>query len=401
MPGWLASPLRPILRLLTATGWVTLGVGAVLTIAGLRWGHAETFLVGAALLTLVVVALVWMLRPADLEGDRSVVPFRMVETSDPADNAEARLKIRNLSSRRSPRIGVLDHIDGQPFRLNVPSIEPAGTAELAYPVPCQVRGRHRLGPMLIARTDPFRLVRVGSVIGNQSYYNVQPRTVDVVALPTGRVRDVEGAATPRTAGSGVTFHTLREYVPGDDLRHVHWRSSARTGTLLVRQHVQTSEPRMLVFVDCRRSSYDGPPQFDDACRIAASLLKAAARGANPVELLLSSGRASPVDSSGAGLDAALDCLTEAEMADRDESLVRLARMAQRHHTSASTAVITGGEGTHEPMILQRLRTSFASFVAVQVGRPGGVQPLPLPVSSLLLVTDLDDFALRWRERVGR
>ena len=85
--------------------------------------------------------------------------------------------------------------------------------------------------------------------------------------------------------SDLAFHALREYVPGDDLRHVHWRSSARAGQLLVRQYHDTRRTHATLLVDCCRDAYTERPDFELALSVAASLILRAARDGHELTLV--------------------------------------------------------------------------------------------------------------------
>src|SRR5690606_3018218 len=144
-----------------------------------------------------------------------------------------------------------------------------------------------------------------------------PRSHPVRTVPVGASRSLDGVVDAAQYGS-ITFHALREYVPGDDLRHVHWRTSAHVGQLMVRQHVETSLPRIVVLVDDRTAGRSGGPgegaKFgwrEGAVEAAASGRLAALRADLRVELHLVSGR-SVVPRTGGSLGAApyLDLLSE-------------------------------------------------------------------------------------------
>ncbi len=91
------------------------------------------------------------------------------------------------------------------------------------------------------------------------------------SLSTGVMSDLEGAPSDRLSASDLAFHALREYVPGDDLRHVHWRASARSGALVVRQYQETTRSHATVVLDLDPTSYDGTDDFELAVSVAASL----------------------------------------------------------------------------------------------------------------------------------
>jgi hypothetical protein len=87
----------------------------------------------------------------------------------------------------------------------------------------------------------------------------------------GLTNDLDGATSQQLSMSDLAFHALREYVPGDDLRHVHWRSSAKAGELLVRQYHETRRGHVTVLLDGARSSYPRLRDFELAVSVATSI----------------------------------------------------------------------------------------------------------------------------------
>jgi hypothetical protein len=107
---------------------------------------------------------------------------------------------------------------------------------------------------------------------------VRPPLVMLDSLGAGLLRDLEGVSTDAVSQSDLAFHALREYVPGDDLRHVHWRSSAKamsvTGDskLLVRQYLDTRRSHVTLVVDDRPGVWADAQDFETAMSVAASLI---------------------------------------------------------------------------------------------------------------------------------
>ena len=104
-----------------------------------------------------------------------------------------------------------------------------------------------------------------------------PRVTDLSVFAGGLTNDLDGATSQQLSMSDLAFHALREYVPGDDLRHVHWRSSAKAGELLVRQYHETRRGHVTILVDASRSSYPRADDFELAVSVAASIALRAVR----------------------------------------------------------------------------------------------------------------------------
>ncbi len=96
--------------------------------------------------------------------------------------------------------------------------------------------------------------------------------VALEGVTLGTTQDLDGAPSDQVSMSDLAFHAMREYVRGDDLRHVHWRSSARAGQLHVRQYHDSRRSRALVLVDDDAAAYPGPDAFELAVSVAASVL---------------------------------------------------------------------------------------------------------------------------------
>ena len=109
----------------------------------------------------------------------------------------------------------------------------------------------------------------------------------IAALSTGFIRDLEGSPTRDLTVSDIAFHALREYVPGDDRRFIHWRSSAKTGTFMVRQFEETRRSRLMVLLDLDAGAYADDAEFELAVSAAASVGARAIRDARTVSFVVS------------------------------------------------------------------------------------------------------------------
>ncbi|NHA00101.1 DUF58 domain-containing protein [Nocardioides sp. W3-2-3] len=105
-----------------------------------------------------------------------------------------------------------------------------------------------VGPVVAVRADPLGLLRREAHLSRMDRLYVHPRTLRVEGSAAGLVRDLEGRTVPKVSDNDVSFHALRGYVAGDDRRHIHWKSSAKTGTLMVRQFEETRRSHLLTLV---------------------------------------------------------------------------------------------------------------------------------------------------------
>ncbi len=132
--------------------------------------------------------------------------------------------------------------------------------EQTFPVPTARRGVLEIGPARTVRADPVGLVRREVVWTDRTQLFVHPRTIGIPSMSTGLIRDLEGLADADLAASDVSFHALREYLPGDERRHIHWRSTARTGRYMVRQFEETRRSHLRRRAEPRGLGLRGPPR---------------------------------------------------------------------------------------------------------------------------------------------
>lgn len=260
--------------MLTRHGWAALAAAAVSIIAGRLFGLVELYVAGAALIVLVLLALFAVARPLPkLEVDRVARPAT-VAVGEPA---RVDLRITNLGRVRTPRLRLWEPVGergGAPMQV---APLPAGeSAAAAYRVPTSQRGVLHTGPLRVQRTDVLGLCRSTAFLPGSGEVLVVPERVPL-GFPdltsSGRLgAHLRMRAMGRT---GSEFHSQREYVPGDDLRRINWKSSARVGDLIVRETAMEGVHRCLVVLDADPASYD-PDGFERAISAAASIVTGAA-----------------------------------------------------------------------------------------------------------------------------
>jgi uncharacterized protein (DUF58 family) len=116
---------------------------------------------------------------------------------------------------------------------------------------------------------------------------VHPRTIAIPSTSIGFVHDLEGRATRDLTSSDVSFHALREYQPGDERRFIHWKSTARTGTYMVRQFEETRRSHIVIALSLARSDYATDDEFEMGVSVAGSLGIRAIRDSRNLSVVVS------------------------------------------------------------------------------------------------------------------
>ncbi|MZE78563.1 DUF58 domain-containing protein, partial [Streptomyces sp. SID5475] len=267
--------LRGALAGLTTRGRSFLAAGFAAAACSYVLGQDDLLRVGLLLsvLPLVCVAVLYRTRH-QVAGSRRLAPARVPAGSE----ARVHLRVDNVS--RLPT-GLLMLQDGVPYvlgprpRFVLDRVEPGGRREVSYRVRSDLRGRYPLGPLQLRLTDPFGMCELTRAFSTRDTLTVVPRTEP---LPPVRLSgDTPGYGEGRhrsLALAGEDDVIPRGYRHGDDLRRVHWRSTARYGELMVRREEQPQQPRCTVLLDTRRVAHrgTGPDSgFEWAVSAAASI----------------------------------------------------------------------------------------------------------------------------------
>jgi uncharacterized protein (DUF58 family) len=277
---------------LTRRGWTLSGAACGLVVAGRLLGTLELTILGVFTLSLLGAAWLWVRgRRLDVRVERDVHPQRVHVGGE----ARVDIEVDAPGPGEVPQLLLTDIFDGgrRAARFLVPSLRRGQRARAAYRVPTGQRGRYSLGPITLTVTDPFGLARRSWPAGPAEEITICPRVHELRPAPgaPGRLRSASPFAVRFHAPAidGEEFLTLREYEVGDDLRRIHWRSTARTGELIVREDEAQWQPRAVVLLDTRPSAHD-EASFEAAVEATASVVSRLARSVLPVEVLTTDGR---------------------------------------------------------------------------------------------------------------
>ncbi len=366
--------------MLTRSGLGASVAAIVLIVCGMWWRYEELVVTGAALVVALLVAL-WSARAAQRADVLRVITAPRVARGDPV---RAIYRVSNPGRRRLAPVTIVDECDEQFVRVPVGEIEPLDRTEVVGLIPTRRRGLFPIGPWSIERTDPFRLAighRNSDVLGR---IIVHPR-VYPLAGPYGAMHTVEDEAVVRTAASDPLsgFVSLREYVDGDDPRLIHWPTSARMGTLMLREHVELRRPEFTVVLDAV-DAVATPADFEEMADVAASVAVHALASGVTVRLRTTTrefpGSPRPLDRD----TQVLDLLTPVRQCDESGSLA-LAEIFQGGLDHTTIVFVTGPNGPSTT-----LRNADRLSV-VRIGRGSTAD-----VGITLAADDAATFAQRWR-----
>ncbi|MRG61471.1 DUF58 domain-containing protein [Agromyces sp. CFH 90414] len=323
------------------TGWVVLACGALSLVAGVALGWLELIALGCGLAFVAALGALWLVGT----GASRVTLTLPTPRVSVGEHAEARIVAENPGRRRFGGVQIEVPVGDRVIERVLPALPRGGLVDERLPIPTDRRGVVTVGPARTVRADPVGIVRREIVWSDASPLHVHPRTVPISTLSTGFVRDLEGTPTRDLTASDIAFHALREYVAGDDRRHIHWRSSAKTGTFMVRQFEETRRSRLLVLLDLDHDAYTSDEEFELAVSAAASLGARALRDVRSLAFIVPGevGERSPVrELPTVSHDRLLDAMCLVERRPRMAALPAVARAASEVLSGVSLAFLVTG-----------------------------------------------------------
>jgi uncharacterized protein (DUF58 family) len=331
--------------------------------AAVALGYPELAVLATGCALAVIAGLAWTLPPAPLRVLREIAPTR-VPRGDPA---VAVVTVVNAGRRRRGRLRLVDVCGDGAVDVDVPSLPAGGRRTVTYRLPTRRRGEIAVGPLEVVRADPFGMARRSRPCGGRETLLVRPRVYALPMLALGRARQLEGSVSDTAPSGTVTFRALREYVPGDDLRHIHWRSSARLDTLMTRELVDASRPRTTIVLDVRPEAYGGDDaRFELAVDAAASIAVAAGSRSFPVHILTTAGPLLETRGGRADAGALLDRLALVAL-QPGGTLTAAFSAVRRSRAAGLLVVVTGAPDPAELGGATSLRARFDRVVAVRTG----------------------------------
>lgn len=353
---------------LTRSGRAVAAGCVFLLVAGWALGYQEVALWGAACGVAVLLAVVWSLVPVPLAVTRRVDRVRVPKGTP----AFGHVTVTNRTRRFTGPLTLVEPVGAARVTVSLGRLAGRSTREASYRLPTERRGVVTVGPLQVVRHDPLALVARSLSAGTSETVWIHPAVLALRFQPPGRFEPTEGAASDLLPVGSPTFQSVREYVAGDDPRLIHWKSSAHHGSLMVRQHIETTEPRTTVLVDTHAEHYDNPERFEQAMDVAASVVVAAVGAGHLVRLWATSG----FHTASAGWDPTpcLDALAELQPGGEDR-LAGLVHAVAEHTSRSSLVVVTGSVDS------RHLRAVGERSPQFQVAVVASLQPIEHPTLS--------------------
>ena len=259
--------LGPVLRTVTTVGWVVLGLGLLSLALSVVFGWQEFTYLGTVLVAAFVLCGLFLFGRASFAVLIELNPRRVVV----GDRAMGRMVVTNSGTRNVPPTRMELPVGRGVAEFQLPPMTPKQEHEELFAVPTNRRAVIIAGPAESVRGDQLGLLRRAVKWADPVDLFVHPRTVRLAPSAAGLVRDLEGQVSKKITNNDIAFHALRPYVPGDDRRYVHWRTSARIGQLMVRQFEETRRSQIIVAISSRSEQYADEDEFELAISAAASI----------------------------------------------------------------------------------------------------------------------------------
>lgn len=287
---------RPVVGIVTPLGWILAALALVTGLTGALLGWPEFRYLALTLAAGLLVALVFLVGRARFRVEIELRPRRVVA----GERAFGRLFVTNTAVRRSSPSRLELPVGRGQAEFDIPALPGHGEHEELFAVPTAKRTVIVAGPALSVRGDALGLVRRTVKWADPVELFVHPVTVRLRPSAAGLVRDLEGEVTATITNNDLAFHALRAYEPGDDRRYVHWRTTARTGQLMVRQFNETRRSQLVLLHSAAADDYANETEFELGVSVLASIAGQVLRDRTRIRIASGAGLSSGVTSGGAG-----------------------------------------------------------------------------------------------------
>ncbi len=360
---WLRAAVMWCARTARPAGVVVVIAATVGLVMGIGFGWVEWMVGAAVALVLLAMSVPFLFSARSYDVDLVLTHARVVA----GDGASGEIVVRN-DGHRTALPGRIDIPVGAGLvEFGVPLLRPGHMIAHPLEIPALRRGIVTIGPATTVRSDPLGLLRREHAFDDVHQLYVHPRTTVIPSTSAGLIRDLEGNPTRRLVDADMSFHAIREYAPGDSRRQIHWKSTAKTGQLMVRQYEESRRSRMAVVLAAARAEYADADEFELAVACAASLGLRAVHDARDIDIVTGSeiprvvrGRLRAIRHiPAASPRTMLDGFSGIEMIENTMAIADVCRLSAEANERLSIAFVVVGS----PVTLTQLQQAALGFPA--------------------------------------
>lgn len=347
----------------TSRGWAAIGVALALLTLWVGFGELELMTTAVFLLMAVLVGT-FFVRVASprVAVSRQLFPAQVHE----GDVAAVQVDV--MPGRRLRNVFVDDMVHGLGMaRFAAAAASPSQPLVAHYEVHCRARGVYQVGPAEVSVSDAFGLSEHRRSAGGIDRLTVYPRIERLRGFPAVRGMDPAVQSTRPTFAphGGDDFFTLREYHTGDDLRRVHWPSSAKRDSLMIKQLEVPWQSRALVLLDVRAERYPTPEAFEQAVRGAASAVTHLHQGGFSPDVWTSERASGP--RSGSRYQQAMDMLAAIQPTEHLDLRRTVTRLRRQRVGGGALVLVTGSPDDGVIGAYRILAKDFTRAIVMVVG----------------------------------
>lgn len=345
----------------TPAGWVVMAAATVGLAVGLSYNWVELVVAAVAAWVLLALSIPFLLGVGSYRIDLSLTDERVVAGTE----VHGAVVVENVGQR--PALpGRLDIPVGPGLvDVEVPFLRAGASMTEPLVVPAYRRGIITVGPATTVRGDPLGILRRARTWAEQSELFVHPQTVSVPSTSAGFIRDLEGRPSTDIVDSDISFHAIREYAPGDSQRHIHWKSTAKTGQLMVRQYEETRRSRLALVLSRRADEFATEDEFEMAVSAVGSLGVRAIRDGRDIEVVtgadipefVSRSLAATTTLRSVTTRSLLDGLSGVETTSSTTTIESISALTSQEMAGLSIAILVVGS----PVGVRRLQAASLAF----------------------------------------
>lgn len=335
------TALRNVARIIapiSPTGWAAIAL-CVCSLALFPWlGWQELVACGLTALTMLVIGIALAMGNTRFDASMMLSDRHLAI----GDTLSATVTLTNASSRPTAKAQANLRLGTNARAFAIPRLQPGQQHQTTLFWKATHRTVLDVGPLLARKADPLGLVCRNAALSDAITVFVHPEMLMLDALTIGTIRDLEGVADKRIVDDDLEFHELREYAPGDDIRHIHWLSSAKREAPMLRQFEVTNRTDVVISLDTYAQGYTTAEEFELAVSIFASIGASCISAAQPLIAYAGALRLNTC----ATVDF-LDATSGIAMSQRSNTATHIMTMSQHGDAVSVMLVVIGSVETNE------------------------------------------------------